>query len=55
MSPTDEAPDSSWLEKVSEESNDLSDMEWSEVRMERDDVDDDDGEKLSGEKPESMK
>ena len=49
MSPMELFPESSWLLNVREESRERSD--WSDVRMERDDVDDADGEKESGEKP----
>ncbi len=52
LSPMDEAPDSSWLEKVSEESRD---EDWSDTRIERDDVEEEEGEKDSGEKPNSLK
>ncbi len=49
VSASEDDPDSSWLEKASEESRE----DWSEARIEADD--DDEGEKDRGEKPNSLK
>lgn len=52
-SPPREPPDSSWLEKVREESKDRSD--WSDDRIDLDEGEDVDGERDKGANPESLK